>query len=166
MILGTDLTPVSRLSSAFMTPKSPYHVQFAYYESSLVVEYIVQKYGFASLRQILTDLGNGVPINDAIAKNTEKMDKFEKDFAAFARDRAENLAPGLDWTRPETAADGGNDLPGTNSPDLDVIKQLLHRRVEAAATNNLAAANNKPGTNAVTSAKPTIGNWSRRRGRT
>ena len=46
MILGGDLTPISNLSSAFMTPKSPYHVQFAYYESSLVVEYIVQKYGF------------------------------------------------------------------------------------------------------------------------
>ena len=93
MVLGADLTPVGDLSSAFMTPKSPLHVQFAYYESSLVVEYIIQKFGLESLKQILRDLGDGVTINDAIAKHTEPMDKLETDFAAFARDRAENPRP-------------------------------------------------------------------------
>ncbi len=39
MILGDDLTPVSKLSGAFLTPRSAQHLQFAYYESSLVVEY-------------------------------------------------------------------------------------------------------------------------------
>ena len=45
MILGEDLTPVSRLSGAFLKPASQRHLQFAYFESSLVVEYLVERYG-------------------------------------------------------------------------------------------------------------------------
>ena len=100
MILGEDLTPVSKLSSAFLTPKSPLHVQFAYFESSLVVEYLVQNFGLESLKQILADLGNGVEINQAIAAHTVPMEKLETDFAAFARALANNMAPGLDWEQP------------------------------------------------------------------
>ena len=154
MILGGELTPISDLSSAFMTPKSPMHVQFAYYESSLVVEYIVQKFGLNSLKQILTDLGNGVNINDAIARHTVSMAKLEKDFAAFAHDRALNLAPGLDWKKPadETTPAPNRptiDLTGTNALNLEVIKKLLTRldaQTNATAANPTEASTN--GTNA------------------
>jgi len=101
MVLGEDLTPVGELSSAFMTAKSDLHVQFAYYESALVVEYLVNQYGFASLQAILRDLGSGVDINDAIAKHTAPMKQVEKEFAAFAKAKAEALGPGLDWKKPE-----------------------------------------------------------------
>jgi tetratricopeptide (TPR) repeat protein len=143
MILGSDLTPIADLSSAFMTPKSPYHVQFAYYESSLVVEYIVQTFGFDALKQILVDLGNGTNVYDAIARRTEPLPKLEKDFAAFATKRANDLAPGLDWRKPgeETSAANampGLDFAGTNAPTADVIMRLLHRRAEAGNNTNNA----------------------------
>jgi tetratricopeptide (TPR) repeat protein len=154
MILGTDLTPIADLSSAFMTPKSPYHVQFAYYESSLVVEYIVQRFGFDALKQILTDLGDGVNINDAIARRTEPMDKLEKDFAAFATDRANNLAPGLDWKKPGeeaalTAPAPPPDSSASSGPDVDVIKRLMRRRAEETGETNIAVAHTEPATNAA-----------------
>lgn len=101
MVLGGELTPVSELSSAFLSPKSDLHVQFAYYQSALVVEFLVDKFGFDKLKAILRDLGNGVDINDAIARNTAPMKEIEKDFAAFAKAKAEALGPGLDWTKPE-----------------------------------------------------------------
>ncbi len=101
MILGGELTPVGELSAAFLSPKSGLHLQFAYYESSLVVEFLVQRFGLDSLRSILQDLGTGAAINDAIAKRTEPMEKIEKEFAAFAREHAEKLAPGLDWEAPK-----------------------------------------------------------------
>jgi len=101
MTLGEDLTPVSKLSGAFLSPKTPSHLSFAYYESSLVVEYIVKRFGLDAIKQILNDLGNGVEINNAIAKHTEPMDKLEPAFAAFAKTRAEDLAPKLDWTKPK-----------------------------------------------------------------
>jgi len=139
MILGDELTPVSKLSGAFLDPKSEMHLQFAYYESSLVVEFLVQKYGIEKLKAILRDLGEGAEINEAIGKElnklresntasktstsgadnktgetsstqtnsptvadtTDPLEQFEKEFAAFARERAEKLAPTLDFEKPE-----------------------------------------------------------------
>ncbi len=101
MLLGEDLVPVSRLSAAFLAPKTPRHLQFAYLQSALVVEFIVGRFGIEKIRAILTDLRGGTEINAAIAKHTIAMDKLEKEFAAYARTRAEELAPKLDWARIE-----------------------------------------------------------------
>jgi tetratricopeptide (TPR) repeat protein len=101
MVLGGELTPISKLSGAFLAPRTPIHLQFAYYESSLVVEYLVQKYGLDSLKSILTDLGAGEEINKTIEKHTAALDDLEKEFAAYVTRRAENLAPGLDWEKPK-----------------------------------------------------------------
>ncbi len=109
MVLGKDLTPVGQLSAAFLAPKTDLHLQFAYYESSLVVEFLVSKFGIQSLKQILRDLGNGIEINQAIAAHTAPLDKVESDFSNFARTRAQTLAPGLDWQKlnDNGAADDG-----------------------------------------------------------
>jgi tetratricopeptide (TPR) repeat protein len=101
MTLGDELTPISKLSGAFLAPESDEHLQFAYYESSLVVEFLIQSYGMDSLKAILRDLGEGDEINDTIAKHSAPMEKLEKDFAVFARERAEKLAPALDFEKPE-----------------------------------------------------------------
>lgn len=101
MVLGGDLTPVGELSSAFMSPKSDLHVQFAYYQSALVVEYLVGKFGFEKLKAILQDLGAGAKVNDAIARHTAPIRQIEKEFEAFAKARAEALAPGLSWEKPQ-----------------------------------------------------------------
>jgi tetratricopeptide (TPR) repeat protein len=100
MILGGELTPVSQLSGAFLAPPSAAHLQFAYYESSLVVEFLVERFGFDRLKGILRDLGEGVEINHAIENHTGPMAQIETDFAAFARERAEKMAPGLDFEKP------------------------------------------------------------------
>jgi tetratricopeptide (TPR) repeat protein len=49
----------------------------------------------------LRDLGTGVEINKAIESHTAPMSDLEKDFSAFVRQRAEQLAPGLDWEKPK-----------------------------------------------------------------
>ena len=131
MILGDELTPVSKLSGAFLDPKSEMHLQFAYYESCMVVDFLVQKYGIEKLKAILRDLGEGIEINEAlgkelaglnktdgtnalassnnstnsetVAESTGPLDQLDKDFAAFARARAEKLAPSLDFEEPDFA---------------------------------------------------------------
>ena len=103
MILGEDLVPVGRLSAAFLAPKSPRHLQFAYLQSSLVVEYLVARHGLDALRAILRDLREGVEINAALARHTVPLEQLEPAFAAYAREQAERLAPGLGWERPEAA---------------------------------------------------------------
>jgi len=100
MILSGELTPVGKLSAAFLMPPSAEHLQFAYYESSLIVQFIVERFGFPKLQAILHDLGEGAEINQTIAKHTVAMDELEKDFDAYAKGVAEKMGPGLDWEQP------------------------------------------------------------------
>ncbi|HEX5399445.1 MAG TPA: tetratricopeptide repeat protein, partial [Verrucomicrobiae bacterium] len=100
LILRGELTPISELSSAFMAPSNALHLQFAYFESSLVVQFIVEQYGFDALKQILTDLGNGEEVYQSIARRTAPMPELEKNFAAYARAQANQLAPGVDLDKP------------------------------------------------------------------
>jgi tetratricopeptide (TPR) repeat protein len=97
MILSGELLPVSRLSAAFLQPPSPLHLQFAYYESSLVVEYLVEQHGLDTLKLILHDLAQDVPINAALEQRVGSLDVLDEDFAKFARQRAHSLAKDADW---------------------------------------------------------------------
>ena len=101
MVLGGELTPISKLSSAFLSPRTPMHLQFAYYESSLVVEFLIERFGQASLKAILADLAQGEEINSVISKRAAPIEKIEKQFETFARKRAEDLAQNADWAQPE-----------------------------------------------------------------
>jgi len=100
MVLDGQLTPVSQLSSAFMDPPTPMHLQFAYYQASLVVEYLVERYGMESLRAILKDLGQGQRVNEAISRHAEAIERVENGFVLFAKAKAEHLAGDVDWTEP------------------------------------------------------------------
>ncbi|MCB1086616.1 MAG: hypothetical protein KDM63_06195 [Verrucomicrobiae bacterium] len=104
MILEDDaLTPISELSGAFLNPESGEHLMFAYYQSMLVVKYLIDEYGIDSFRRILKDLADGVLINDAIARNTTDLAFLEEEFRQRTAKLAESLAPGVDWTQPNPA---------------------------------------------------------------
>ena len=49
-----------------------------------MVEYLVEKHGIDALKQILADLGDGIPINDALTRNTGSIDKLDVEFAEYA----------------------------------------------------------------------------------
>lgn len=100
MMLDARLTPISRLSGAFLHPHTPLDLQFAYFESSLVVEYLIEKYGLDVLKRILVDLGVGMPINDALARYTGSLEVLDREFGEFAHARARAMAPKADWTEP------------------------------------------------------------------
>ena len=133
MLLSDKLTPVSKLSSAFLHPESPLDLQFAYLESSLVVEYLVEKYGFEALRKLLADLREGLTINDALGRLAGSIDELDRGFAQRAREWAGQLAPDADWSSPDVPrdatpqqlADWLRDHP-TNYPAL---ARLARRRV-------------------------------------
>src|SRR4029079_3495086 len=65
-ILGGDLTPVSQLSSAFIAPESALHMPLVYFESSLGVQYLIDRFGMEKLLALLDDLGAGKDINEAL----------------------------------------------------------------------------------------------------
>lgn len=100
-ILDGEHTSLSQLSSAFMNPKSGWHLNFAYFESALAVDFLVANYGLAAMRNVLNDLKAGLPINVALDRRCDAIDKLEQDFDEFLKQRAESLAPGLDWSTPD-----------------------------------------------------------------
>jgi predicted Zn-dependent protease len=84
------------------------HLQFAYYESALVVEFLVERFGYETLKAILADLAGGEQINTAIARHAATLKEIEKEFRVFApalasqeAAGAEDLAPDVDWEQPE-----------------------------------------------------------------
>ena len=99
MLLDDSLTPVTQLSSAFLNPPTPIHLQFAYYQSSLVIEFLIQKHGLDAIKGILNDLGNGLIINDAMARNTGSLQKLDAEFLQFARKHASEFGAKADWSR-------------------------------------------------------------------
>jgi predicted Zn-dependent protease len=143
MIVGGELTPIANLSAAFLVPRSAEDLQFAYFESSLVVDFIISRYGLESLRAILRDLGRGREINQAIADHTAPLPKLEQAFGDFARAKAAALAPKLDWTRPDLAllAPGAEeslaDWARRNPDNYWALRQRAH---ELTAAKQWAAA--------------------------
>jgi tetratricopeptide (TPR) repeat protein len=111
MILSGELTPVSRLSGAFLAPPTPLHLQFAYFEAEWVVEFLVGHYGQDHLIALLQDLRDGVDTATALARRAAPAKELDAEFERFARQRAEAYGPGLDWTRPpkDIASDTGED---------------------------------------------------------
>jgi tetratricopeptide (TPR) repeat protein len=97
LILGETLTPVSQLSSAFLQPASPMHLQFAYYEASLVVEYWIEKYGLAALRKVLEDLSVGISIDEALGRHSDGLAALDHEFAEFAKAKAQAFGTELDF---------------------------------------------------------------------
>lgn len=102
MILDAGtLTPISELSSAFLNAKSEDHLMFAYYESSEVVAFLAERFGSEKFQGILRDLASGKRINDAIAANTEPLDKLEQDFESHMKAKAAAFGALADWKKPE-----------------------------------------------------------------
>ncbi|MBN8246606.1 MAG: hypothetical protein J0L84_04100 [Verrucomicrobia bacterium] len=121
MILDGELTPVSRLSAAFLMPKTPMHLQFAYFEAGLLVDFLVGRQGPGVIRQILLDLREGGEINTVLEKRVGPMASLEADFATFAKERALAVAPGLTWNKPP-GDDALPDGPGSEAASSQWLK--------------------------------------------
>ena len=107
MILGTGLVPVSQLSGAFLQPKTAMHLQFAYYESSLVVEYWIKKYGIEVMRRLLDDLAIGMPAAEALKRAPGSLELLDNEFRDHAMALAAKYGEGVDFDRasPEEKVD-------------------------------------------------------------
>ncbi len=103
MILDGQATPLSQLSSAFLAPPGPLHLEFAYFESSLVVDFLIQEFEFETVLKILDDLAAGMPVNESLTRHTRPLDVLDVEFAAFLQARAKGLAPRADWSRVSVA---------------------------------------------------------------
>jgi tetratricopeptide (TPR) repeat protein len=103
-ITDGKMQPMSKMSSAFLTATDPRQIGFAYFQSMLVVKFLVEHYGFDHLTATLRALGTGMDINEALQKNFGPIDDLDKGFAEYARAEAKKLGGDFDLTRPDPAA--------------------------------------------------------------
>jgi tetratricopeptide (TPR) repeat protein len=101
MALADDVIPVSRLSEAFLNPATPEHLQFAYYQSSLVVEFLLEQHGPKMLNRLLVDLGLGVNANKALEHYVGSLKKLDQEFTTYLRKRAESWGTAENFVKPE-----------------------------------------------------------------
>ena len=97
MILGEDFVPLSELSSAFMSPKSGLHLQFAYYESSLAVRYLIERHGLPLMLRLLDDLGMGVTMAEALERRFGQKEALDADFEKYVIELAATFLPETDF---------------------------------------------------------------------
>ena len=91
-IRSGKLTPIVKLSSVFLTAPSPEAVQFAYFQSSLVVEFLVDRYGLDAIKAVLATLRDGVDSMEALVAHTAALEELEKEFVVFAQRKANAFA--------------------------------------------------------------------------
>lgn len=112
MLLADDMVPISRLSGAFLNPKSPLHLQFAYFASSLAVEFWIDRFGMQGLQKLLEDLSIGMRQEEALARLPGSLEILDQEFLEFVRDKAKQMAPSADFA------------PLPKDPSLDVQRWL------------------------------------------
>ncbi|MEO6002344.1 MAG: tetratricopeptide repeat protein [Opitutus sp.] len=134
-IMQGRVQPISRMSSAFLEAQDGRDTQFAYFQSAMVVEFLVERYGFDRLRTFLRSLAGGQEINAALSANFSPVAELDRAFAAKARETAAAFGSGFDF---RASSDGLIQLLAQNLPGLGgapnvpaVIKQareaLEHR---------------------------------------
>ena len=141
MILSGELTPVSQLSAAFLKAKSPVHLQFAYYESSMVIEYLVDKHGIETVKKILVDLGAGIPVNESLQRYTGSLAELDKGFRDYLTGLAEAYGGDTDFAEadlPSTATVNGvrdflQNSPGNFAASLQLAASLIREKAWADA---------------------------------
>lgn len=110
-ILTGRMTPLDEMSGAFLAPPSPLHLQFAYFQSSLIVEFLIEYYGMPKLQAVLQDLAAGIPINITLERRMAPLLQLDQEFQDFAREQARRFGPDLDWEEFDLSAVISDDDP-------------------------------------------------------
>ena len=110
-ILSGLMTPIRELSGAFLRPESSADLNFAYFQSSLVVEFFIERYGLDALKMVLDDLATGLPIDPALERHLAPLDQLDQEFRDHAAQMARELAPNLDWEKYDLSALKDDDDP-------------------------------------------------------
>ncbi len=128
LTLSDEVLPISRLSEAFLNPRSPEHLLFAYYESSLAVEFLLEKFGQKMLNRLLVELGLGVAADRALAQYAGPLKQLDAEFIEFVRRRAMTLGSDEYLQKPAaeamTSVEALRRFAEQNSPNYFVQREL------------------------------------------
>ena len=93
-LLEDELTPIESLDKLF----GGRDIMLGYYQSSLVVEFIIDRFGIEAMREILGDLAAGISLEKSFAAHTLAISELNSDFKKIARAQAAAYGKDLDWS--------------------------------------------------------------------
>ncbi|NNM31281.1 MAG: tetratricopeptide repeat protein, partial [Akkermansiaceae bacterium] len=105
------LIPIAKLSAALTAFNDPKTIDFAYFQASILVEYMLEEFGETSLRPVLDDLRTNADVEAVLARRMATVEELDEGFAGYAVVLAEKIAPDADWEVPEPGSSLRND-PG------------------------------------------------------
>jgi tetratricopeptide (TPR) repeat protein len=124
-LMKGQFTPIERMSEAFRSGNGA-ELDFAYFQSGLIVDWLVKKRGANALRGLLEDLGKGSDVNEAISKRYGPISQLNSEFSKYAVDWASRMAGSLRWKAAlQGDASSPKDLSEKSAEDLyeDLIRE-------------------------------------------
>ncbi|MCY3555220.1 MAG: tetratricopeptide repeat protein [Gemmatimonadetes bacterium] len=96
-----ELLAVSELNRGFTRPKSRNQIVLSYYQASVVVEYIVDTFGFEAVRHMLDLYNRNRTTAEVVREVTGRsMEDFDRDFADYTEERIAGLSRVLQFKPP------------------------------------------------------------------
>ncbi|MFM7036121.1 MAG: peptidase MA family metallohydrolase [Planctomycetaceae bacterium] len=131
--------PIAKLSSAFLNAETGEDINYAYFQSSLAVEYIATVHGLPALNAVLTDLGNGLAINDALERHTGGLTALETGFTEFLGKQAAAFSPDAQFSAAELES-----IPADDPAALTAFLQQHPNNIPALTRQAALQADTNP----------------------
>lgn len=131
--------PIAKLSSAFLNAESGEDLNYAYFQSSLAAEFITTVHGLPAMNAILSDLNQGLAINDALERHTGGLEALEGEFAEYLKKQAAAVAPEADF-----AAEELEKIPASDEAALATFLQEHPNNIPALARQAALQAESSP----------------------
>jgi tetratricopeptide (TPR) repeat protein len=93
------LVPIEKLDGVFVRPQYPNQVVFAYFQSGLICDFIVEKYGFAKIVAMLRAYDQGHDDRGAIqAALGLNLEQFDAAFQEYAKQKTYNFGESIEFS--------------------------------------------------------------------
>ena len=95
------LLPIAELDRGFIHPTNPEQVIVSYYQGGRVITYIVQKWGYDKVLDMIKDFGNRMTTVDVIKKELNMSpEDFDKQFIPWVEAQTKTTVDGIDqWVK-------------------------------------------------------------------
>lgn len=139
-LLTGKLTPVESMGDPFRSGDMA-EMDFAYFQSGLLVDWMVAKGGTTGLKALLLEIGKGVEANTAITKRFGSAEKINQEFAKYALEWLLKMGGGLRFKAADPATAGerlvyeemlGKGAAAVTKKDWEGARQLLEKVVAGA----------------------------------
>ncbi|RJQ62753.1 MAG: hypothetical protein C4530_04405 [Desulfobacteraceae bacterium] len=119
------MLPIRQLNEGFSRAQTHEDVGFAYYQSSLVVEYIMARYGFEALKNLIQGYASETEMEPIFRKAfNESLDSFEAGFSTWTNDRVRRLNV---YVHPEDSGQTVRSFSGGNGFPAEAVETLKKR---------------------------------------